>query len=279
MRFSRLREVNIKSIVLALASVSLSVGILASPGLAAANAYGIVQPGHLEDTQWNLQDHSGYKELGLDIKPYINDFSTHQAYFYGTQVWFSSYTGNDLGVAYAGLQTNGYSAGQYIGKMLIFSVWDVNSGIAAPGGTGAPFGGEGTGYSVHMPYNWQGGHTYHMHFYISKNATTGNRLWAVSVTDLSTGVVQQIGQVYVPVSYGFIYGPVTFHEMYISDTPTSCNAISPSEVSFSNMTANGGAYKATSWSHYYQQYPMNCGSYLWSKYLGNGYVTAVGVHN
>lgn len=242
----------------------------------AAAPFGLINIGHLEDTQWNLQDKTnGYTRISVDIKPGYNTFPANQAYFYANNVWFNKYTGTNGGTAYAGLQTNGNNGTQAVGKMLIFSIWDATSAAAVPGGTAVQFGGEGTGWSVRVPYNWQAGTTYRVFMYRYK-IVGASSVWSAYVTNLTTGVNQSIGMITVPTSFGTIYGPVTFHERYLGN-PAPCNAVTPSKVDFFNMTANN-TIKATAWNHYYVQPATGCADFLWLKETPTGYRSGVGMH-
>lgn len=238
-------------------------------------AYGIVPVGALEDTSWNIHSPTGFGDIEVNIDPYYDNFSSSQAYFYS--LFVNNFVNASTG-AYAGLQTNGSINSQDVGKMLIFSVWGATQGISVPGGTGQPFGGEGTGYSERVPYDWLADHVYNVKIYLSGTSPDGN-LWGASVTDLNTSQVQPIGLIYVPVSYGNITVPVTFDELYVNNPPAACNAISPSEVSFTNLSADNGDIVATAWNHYVNETIANCSNYIWQEDFSDGYISAGGVFN
>lgn len=255
-------------------SLFLFVGIISF--CIVGSTFAFSNPTHFVDSQWNLLDRTnGYDSIEVDITPEVEESTTTDGYYFANNVYFTNYTGNNFGGAYAGMQTNGYDGTRFIGKMAIFSVWDVSSGIAESGGSGTSFGGEGSGYSVRLPYAWQVGITYNLKIYIDQDASGGNRLWAASLTNQSTGVVTRIGRVYVPVDRGKIYGPVTFHERYMGPVAT-CADIKKSQVRFSNMTANNGASKASSWSHYAIAKIPECPGLAWLLDSANGYESGVG---
>ena len=235
-----------------------------------------VQPGAIDDTLWYMTgtDPEGYTNIGVNIKPYYNTFSANQSYYYALDL--QSFENATTG-AYAGLQTNGIINGKAVGKMLIFSVWNATGGVSAPGGTGQTFSGEGTGYSERVPYDWQGGHSYRLDIYL-KNTSGYENMWGASVTDISTGQTQQIGWIYVPVSYGNLTSPITFQEMYKNYPAATCYGISPSEVSFTNMSADSGEYKAAYWEPYYVENITGCSNYLWVQNTAGGYISAAGVN-
>lgn len=219
-----------------------------------ASGDGIEGIGHYDDTAWsNFDAEGGYDDIAVDIRvdattgagPSRQD-GRDDAYYYSNYATFTHGEG-----AYGGLQTNGFDGKNWVGKMLIFSIWNATDGLAEPGGTKTKFDGEGIGYSVRLPYDWSLGTTYRFRMYLDRSTRqegNGRRLWAASLTDLDSGQTVRIGRIFAPASFGKIRTPITFHERYLGATP-SCSAISPSRVRFTNMTANGGAIKAGSFEH------------------------------
>ncbi len=244
---------------------SLVISILMIPALATA----LNGSGHYDDTSWSgLNDTSGYNNISVDITPNVWS-SGNDGYYYSNNAVFTNNTN-----IYGGLQTNGFDGSRWIGKMAIFSIWDVGSGIAEPGGTGTPFGGEGTGYSVRIPFNWQTGTSYRFNIYIEQDSSSGNRLWAASITNLSNGSVSRIGRIYAPVNFGKIHNPVTFHERY-SANPNNCSEILPSQVSFTNMTANNGSVRSSGWNHYVIKNVPECPNIVWTSEEATGYTSGI----
>jgi hypothetical protein len=230
--------------------------------------------GHYDDTDWmGLDDVNGYEDITVDITIEIWEGSkkTNDGYYYANYATFT----NGAGV-YGGLQTNGFDGEKFIGKMALFSVWNTYSGIAEPGGTGVKFGGEGTGYSVRIPFNWSVGTTYRFKMYIDRDASSGQRTWAASLTDLSSGKTTRIGRIHVPASFGKIRRPITFHERDRGDT-TSCNRITASRVRFAQMTANRGSVKAQSGRRHGRKTVPECPSVSWVQDQSDGYVSGVHV--
>lgn len=102
------------------------IAILAMPSL----AFALNGSGHYDDTAWSgLNDISGYNNISVDITPQVWA-SGNDGYYYSNNVVFTNNTN-----IYGGLQTNGFDGTRWIGKMAIFSIWDVSSGIAKPSGT------------------------------------------------------------------------------------------------------------------------------------------------
>jgi hypothetical protein len=223
--------------------------------------------GHFDDTSWGGLSGS-FDSIEVDIRVDVWNGGA-DAYFYSNTAYFRSGA-----TAYGGLQTNGYDGTRWVGKMAIFSIWNATSGIADPGGTGSSFDELGTGYSVRMPYDWQAGSTYRFRIYIDQDATSGNRLWAGSVTNLNSGQTKRIGRIYVPVTFGKLQNPVSFHERYIGGTD-NCSQISPSQVSFMNMTANNGTVRFSSLNHYVKKVLPECPALVWVQDLSNGYTSGV----
>src|SRR2546430_17704647 len=97
-------------------------------------------------TQWDWPPApEGYRAFIWDLGPQTDP--SPDGYFWSHQFWL---VGGEAG--YAGLQTSG---SEPTGKIAIFSVWE------ALGGEGpdyaAPFSGEGSGFSVRIPFEWRGG--------------------------------------------------------------------------------------------------------------------------
>lgn len=223
---------------------------------------------HLVDTQWfNFND--GYTSVEVDITPQVGDTDS---YYFSNTVYIKNCSTECY--AYAGLQTNGYDDTNWIGKMAIFSWWNATNSIPESYGKAVAFGGEGVGQSVRIPYQWQTGTAYRLKIYLDTDGVS--KLWGASLTNLSTNQTTRIGRIYAPANYGLIYGPITFHERYGGPQAT-CKTVPPSQVRFSNMTANNGSIKASSWSHYYKASLPGCDEYFWTQEDANGYVSSLGI--
>jgi hypothetical protein len=230
----------------------------------------ISNPNNFLTTGWNLNSQFGFDSIEVDITPEVVDAPLIDGYFFANLVYFKNAEKLNVGGAYAGLQTNGYNGSKYIGKMAIFSVWDVNNGgIKEKDGWLTRFDGEGAGVSVRIPYSWTTGRTYRLKIYIEKNLSNNQRLWGASLTDLSTKITKRIGQIYVPKDRGKIFGPATFHERYLGKT-AYCSQVKKSQVSFTNMTANNGKVKPTSWETYFTAIFPECPGISWNRKLING---------
>ncbi len=234
----------------------------------------IMPVGGIDDTYYNIHSSKGFTDVEVNITPWENSFNSNQAYFYALDL-FTTASGNPT-FAYAGLQTNGQINGSEVGKMLIFSVFGATKGISVLGGTGEPFGSEGTGYSERIPYNWMGGHKYKLEIFLY-GATSGNNVWGALVTDLNTKATQLIGFIYLPTVNGSIYSAATFHELYVNSPAATCATIEPSVVAFTNLTANNGAVRATSWDNVVEQV-SGCSNYIWTINASSGYLSAAGVY-
>jgi hypothetical protein len=215
--------------------------------IAAPCAEAMNSVGHYDDTTWaGLDDAAGYDDVTVDITVEASPDrakGAKDAYYYSNYVHFTGGT-----TAYGGLQTNGHDGKKWVGKMLIFSVWNATNGIAEPGGTKTAFSGEGTGYSVRLPFDWSVGTTYRFAMYLDGTAPDGERIWAAKVTDLGSGRETRIGRIFVPRAEGKIRKPITFHERDRGPTE-SCSDVSRSRVRFTNMTAQGGTVRASGFRH------------------------------
>ncbi len=228
--------------------------------------------GHIIDTYWNNIDREqGYTKIFTDIDVEVSP-GIKSYYYYALSPYFTN--GNNL---YTGLQTNGYNGSVWIGKMAIFSVWNVTSGIAERDGWGTTFGGEGTGYSVRIPFNWRKNRTYRLTIYRYSNPKDSNSIWAAKITSVESGKTKRIGRIYVPDSFGQIRSPVTFHERYMGLTD-SCNDLEKSKVTFRNTGSYIGKKKvlSKSWWDYYNGMDQ-CGNMVWKQTLKNGVRSAAGI--
>ena len=103
-------------------------------------------------------------EIEVEIEP-----TGGEAYFWASQYYLEN-PAEDTHVGYMGMQVDGTNAE----KRFIFSIWDVFEGEPATGAIGVIFGGEGVGYSIRMPYQWEEGNQYNLN--LSKNGTWKNLL-------------------------------------------------------------------------------------------------------
>jgi hypothetical protein len=81
-------------------------------------------------------------------------------------------------VGYFGIQSSGNIAGRPAGRLFIFSIWNATAAEAGAGATAQRFGGEGTGYSVRLPYDWKEGAPYR--FRLEKD---GSHWWRLTVSE------------------------------------------------------------------------------------------------
>lgn len=88
--------------------------------------------------------------------------STASYYFWAHQFFLTAQSDHN---GYFGLQTNGLVGGRWVGKMVIFSIWNATDAIAGAGSTAQTFGGEGVGYSIRLPYEWSEGVEYRFHIF------------------------------------------------------------------------------------------------------------------
>src|ERR1700753_1747241 len=124
----------------------------------------------------------GYRNFEWDVT--VRTDPSPDGYFWSHQFGF---VGGDQG--YCGLQTHNAELG---GKIAISSIW---SSLAADGPEwSGPFGGEGTGYSARIRYDWRPDVTYRLRVQVGD----GVGFWAAGVTDTSTGATSSIGQIVVP---------------------------------------------------------------------------------
>ena len=119
-------------------------------------------PIHFTDAVWYTNNKTGHSEMSVDITVQKDDFGDH--YFYAHTIYLNgkNIENNEPNIMYAGFQNKGWSGEGWIEKMAIFSVWGAYEGKKEPNGWGTEFGGEGTGYSVRIPFEWNVGKTYRL---------------------------------------------------------------------------------------------------------------------
>lgn len=210
-------------------------------------------PCHLLDTAWvDLDAPDGYDDIAVDVTVEV-DPGTAAGYYYANTVYFSTsrvdVRGRLSGVAYAGLQTDGYAGPGVgrVGKIARFSAWASTGAVAEPDGWSYEFEETGTGHTVLIPYPWSQGTTYRVRIRSSESRDDG-RICSAFVADLETGITTRIGRLAVPRSFGKIGRPITFHERYLGASPT-IEAVEPSQVLFTNMTANEGKVRSRARRH------------------------------
>lgn len=185
----------------------------------------------------------GYAELAWSITPRTDP--SPDGYFWSHQFGL---LGGEQG--YAGLQTHNADLG---GKIAIFSIW------AAWGADGpewaAPFGGEGTGWSARIRYDWQVGATYRLAV-----AATGPGRWTATVTDLTSGVTAEIGGIEVDPTWGLLADrSVMWSERYAGPLRT-CADLRHAVCDFTDVvgtTVDGAALAAAS-LHDHLADPVTC---------------------
>ncbi len=111
-----------------------------------------------------------------------------QAFFWAHQFWLMNGNGG-----YFGLQTHGWLNGSDIGRMAIFSIWGATGAQPSPGASAQAFSGEGTGWSIHVPYSFQSGITYRFHVWTASGGT-----WSLTLTDMHSGQTVMLGTIDVP---------------------------------------------------------------------------------
>jgi len=163
----------------------------------------------------------------------------NQSIFWAHQFWFE----NAVDGGYLGLQGNGIIGNQTVGKMAIFSIWNVSNAVPGPGAAAQAFGGEGVGYSVRLPYQWQQGRTYRFRI-----QAEGNSWWGVRITDTATGTESYIGSIQALPGWGNLRGSSTnFTEIY--GPVSGCQSTPYTRVRFGLPLANNGTVSATILGH------------------------------
>lgn len=156
-------------------------------------------------------------------------------YFWAQEFWLD--TTVDHG-GYFGIQANGISLGQWIGKSFIFSVWNATSAEADPGATAQTFGGEGVGYTIHRPFPWREGVGYR--FQLTKEQTNW---WGVSVL-ADSGEIIGLGRISIAEDTEIRSGFGNFTEYYGTWLP-SCAQLPYAKATFYDYSFNGATFQVT----------------------------------
>ena len=230
-------------------------------------------PIHFTDAQWPT-DKSGYTEMSVDITVQEDDFGDY--YYYSHTIYLDGRNteNNEPNVMYAGFQNKGWSGEGWIEKMGIFSVWGAYEGMKEPNGWGTEFGGEGTGYSVRIPFEWNVGTTYRLTIKVI-DSDSKNNIFAAYLTDLKKNLTKRIGRIPVSKNRGLMFSPISFHEVYMlknNTIPNKCSEYSSSIVTFTNARANG---KKLSPNIYHRNGYSKCKSISGSDYIKDGFISWV----
>ncbi len=168
---------------------------------------------------------AGYKSFEHSLTPEL-DPGPDSTYFWAHQFRLIGGEGG-----YLGLQTKGDRA-DGAGKIAIFSIWNAEE---AEGPNAVRFGGEGTGWSCRIPYQWQAGRTYDLRVW-----TPGGGWWAAAVRDRATGDVHEIGAIRVPGHWRNLDSWSVMWTEYYGPPLRSCSDLAHSSVIFGTPTADGG---------------------------------------
>jgi hypothetical protein len=180
---------------------------------------------------------AGYKSFEHVVLPEV-DPGPDATYFWAHQFRLIGGEGG-----YIGLQTKGNRADGSLGKMAIFSIWDA---VEAEGPGTTRFGGEGTGWSCRIPYQWQAGRAYGLRVY-----TPGGGWWAGLIRDEATGEVHELGGIRVPGHWRNLDSWSVMWTEWYGGPLGSCNDLPYSSVVFGTPTAEAGEVKpAGSHSHF-----------------------------
>jgi len=138
---------------------------------------------------------------------------------------------------YTGMQSNGGSD-----RTFLVSVWGATQyKNGSPGSYCLTFGGEGTGISCRMHYNWTQGHTYQFHV-----AYEGGQWLGVTVTDLTTHDSFKLGSILTAATSISTQGMVNWTEYFEWSSPNSnCYNQPFASAHFDLPSGNGGRYMAS----------------------------------
>src|SRR5579862_648113 len=184
--------------------------------------------GTYTDWQWPSAPR-GYSRFDWDLCPQTDPSPV--GYFWSHQFWL---VGGEAG--YVGLQTQG---SEPTGKIAIFSVWQA-TGADGPSYV-APFSGEGSGYTVRIPFEWRVGEIYRLSVgSAGEDGAGGAGRWTASVAAPGASAPEAIGTISVPPRWGGLRDQsVMWTERYAGPL-ASCDDLGYAVARFSTPVADGG---------------------------------------
>lgn len=182
---------------------------------------------------------AGYARMEWEVVPETDP--TPDGYFWSHQFGL---VGGEAG--YAGLQTLGSNPR---GKIAIFSIWQAE---AAEGPVMAgPFGGEGTGQTARIPFDWEPNAAYRLWV-----AAAGSATWEAGVADSRTGAEHLIGRIRVPATWaGLKDVSIMWTERYAGPLSV-CSDIRHASARFTTPVADGSVAPVSHHNHLGQ--PPGC---------------------
>lgn len=184
-----------------------------------------IVPGGLVSNQNNGTGTATWLETTITVEEAPPENSS---YFWAQQFYNTATADHD---GYFGIQTGGNIDGNYVGKIFVFSMWNATAAEAAPGSTAQPFGGEGVGFSIRRPVDWQEGVAYK--FRVEKDGT----LWWKAWYSEAGGEMVYLGRIQITEDVQISSVGVAFTEYY-SDLP-SCEALPYARTFFSDFLVGG----------------------------------------
>lgn len=194
-------------------------------------AAAISRPAHAVVPGGLVASHSYGGAVGsaMEVTITIEHAPPDSSSYFWAQQFFLTANGDRNG--YFGIQTGGIAQNKLVGKMFIFSIWNAKSAEPGPGASAETFGGEGTGYSVRLPIDWQEGVPYRFKF-----AKDGSNGWRLSFT-AANGPETSIGRIVIDQDVKLNSGFATFTEFF-RDLP-DCGALPYARAAFSGLKLDG----------------------------------------
>jgi uncharacterized protein DUF3472 len=171
----------------------------------------------------------GYTRFDWELCPQTDPSPV--GYFWSHQFWL---VGGEAG--YVGLQTQG---SEPTGKIAIFSVWQA-TGADGPSYV-APFSGEGSGFSVRIPFEWRVGEVCRL----TVGAAGGGR-WTAWVAHEGESTPLTIGTISVPPRWGGLRDQSVMWTERYAGILASCADLGHAVARFSTPVADGGRVRPVS---------------------------------
>jgi hypothetical protein len=200
----------------------------------------------------------GYTRFDWELCPQTDPSPV--GYFWSHQFWL---VGGEAG--YVGLQTQG---SEPTGKIAIFSIWQA-TGANGPSYV-APFSGEGSGFSVRIPFEWRVGEVCRLAVGVAEDpgadgvsgvagdpGAGGRGRWTAWVAHEGESTPQMIGTVTVPGRWGGLRDQSVMWTERYAGVLASCVDLGHAVARFSTPVADGGLVRPVA-HHNHLGVPPGC---------------------
>ena len=188
-------------------------------GMAASNTYG----------EAGSTATSSTAAITIEESPSVASY-----YFWAHQFFLTAQSDHN---GYFGLQTNGLIGGRWVGRMVIFSVWNATDAVPGARTTAQTFGGEGVGYSLRLAYEWAEGVEYRFRIYKESG------LWWALEFRPGDGTPIYLGKIKITEDVVLQAASSNFVEYFMSIN--ACEDMPYSRARFASVSFDDATYRAS----------------------------------